>query len=322
MLNWCYKDFGIIRIPNLRGRESYGIECAHCGETLSISRVEVEADGYNCLECDAANPIPISVAAKYRDIRAREERRIRNKEEERQEKERRLAASKAERDERQKEIKEESQKKLQQEPEEQSHRRVKMRWMKCPRCSRDHFVSEDLTSWGGSIEDLRRSQSNEQSCTACGWGFEIDLDPVAEASAGGSVNDETVGTIPLIGGIIAYLILLSVVVVLILRWERPSAERPVYTPSAPVRPQRRHDDPGGAWYTCRSYIERRSTSPSTIIWPWITSVNIRNRGGGRYSVKGYFDSQNTFGAMVRLHFVAEEEYSDGGGWRVRSLNLQ
>jgi uncharacterized protein YbaR (Trm112 family) len=67
--------------------DSYRVQCTRCGESLDISREEVEAGLYTCPACGAQSPIPDGVLVQYRANRLREEARNDEQDRKRQEQE-------------------------------------------------------------------------------------------------------------------------------------------------------------------------------------------------------------------------------------------
>ncbi len=61
-------------------------------------------------------------------------------------------------------------------------------------------------------------------------------------------------------------------------------------------------------------------APSTARFPWPSEHDVRELGGGRYSVSSYVDSQNVFGAMVRTHYTAIVQDVGDGKWRLENLD--
>jgi hypothetical protein len=77
-----------------------------------------------------------------------------------------------------------------------------------------------------------------------------------------------------------------------------------------------------AWAITKQFVEKRLKSPSSADWGW-QSYNkcVSHLGNGRYQVKAWVDSQNSFGAKVRTHFVAIVSWRSGDSWMLESLNI-
>jgi len=100
-----------------------------------------------------------------------------------------------------------------------------------------------------------------------------------------------------------------------------SGSRRSTSTSSYTMPKPKHDA-ASAWVMCQSFVEDRLKAPRTAKWPWGYTDYVTDLGGGRYRIKAYVDSQNSFGAMLRTHFTAEVEWTGGDNWRLNSLNVQ
>lgn len=67
-----------------------------------------------------------------------------------------------------------------------------------------------------------------------------------------------------------------------------------------------------AWHMSKRFAERELKAPTTAKWPshLDPEVSVEKLGGRRYLVRGYVDSQNSFGAMIRTRFSVEMQYHD------------
>jgi len=67
----------------------------------------------------------------------------------------------------------------------------------------------------------------------------------------------------------------------------------------------------GAWIDCRSFVTKNLKAPSTAEFPLSNAdgVRITRLASGRWSVVGFVDAQNGFGAMLRHDFTCEMTYS-------------
>ena len=82
------------------------------------------------------------------------------------------------------------------------------------------------------------------------------------------------------------------------------------------------NDEIAAWTMCELAVKDKLKSPSSASFPWAGAKDFtESLGEGRYRVRAYVDSQNTFGAMVRSQFVCEVEHS-GGEYRVTRLEVR
>lgn len=86
-----------------------------------------------------------------------------------------------------------------------------------------------------------------------------------------------------------------------------------------------YSDKIGAMTTAQEIIKRELKSPSTADFPWsIDEYVITNLGGNRWTVSGYVDAQNGFGAMIRSDWnvtFAERESGSKTHVAVESLSI-
>ena len=62
----------------------------------------------------------------------------------------------------------------------------------------------------------------------------------------------------------------------------------------------------GAYTAAKMYVKERLRSPATADFPWRRAEDVATfLGDDTYKVVSYVDSQNGFGAVVRMYFVAE-----------------
>lgn len=76
--------------------------------------------------------------------------------------------------------------------------------------------------------------------------------------------------------------------------------------SAPRAP-----DKISAWIDCRSFVEQNLKSPASAEFPISNDpgVTIAKLGNGRWSVLGFVDAENAFGAKLRQDFGCQISYS-------------
>jgi hypothetical protein len=76
----------------------------------------------------------------------------------------------------------------------------------------------------------------------------------------------------------------------------------------------------GAWIAAQRFVKDHLKSPSTASFGGAFSEYqdpdkcVRSLGGGLYRVNGWVDSQNSFGATVRVHFTLKVQDKGGGRW--------
>ncbi len=78
----------------------------------------------------------------------------------------------------------------------------------------------------------------------------------------------------------------------------------------------------GAHMMAEKFVKAQLKAPGTAKWPWSVhsdGVSVDHLEGGLYRVQSWVDSQNSFGAMLRTHYVAEVRTSDGKSWKLVSL---
>lgn len=78
-----------------------------------------------------------------------------------------------------------------------------------------------------------------------------------------------------------------------------------------------------AWSMAEQFITDRLKSPSTADFGSVSggtyqdpTTCVTKLDGGDYLVRGWVDSQNAFGATVRVNFVAKLREQAGGKWRL------
>lgn len=80
------------------------------------------------------------------------------------------------------------------------------------------------------------------------------------------------------------------------------------------------NDESMAWIMTQDFVEKRLKSPSSAEFPWSSDVDI-TRSGNSYTIDGYVDAQNTYGADIRENFVAKVRYDGEGKWSLISLEF-
>ncbi len=80
-----------------------------------------------------------------------------------------------------------------------------------------------------------------------------------------------------------------------------------------------------AYIMARDFVKPHLKAPSTAKWPGFTESvrHTRPLGNDRYRVSSWVDSQNSFGAMLRMRYVAVVFNTDGEGtnWSLESLDF-
>lgn len=80
-----------------------------------------------------------------------------------------------------------------------------------------------------------------------------------------------------------------------------------------------------AWVMAQDFVKQNLKSPSTASFGSLFSDyqspddTVSVLGNGKYRVRGWVDSQNSFGAMLRTRFTCDLEYLGNDRWRCPSL---
>ena len=68
------------------------------------------------------------------------------------------------------------------------------------------------------------------------------------------------------------------------------------------------------------FVEQQLKAPGTAKFQLCKDATIR-RSGDQFTVRSYVDSQNSFGAMLRMDYVAVVEWTGGDNWRLVDLAI-
>lgn len=87
------------------------------------------------------------------------------------------------------------------------------------------------------------------------------------------------------------------------------------------------DNGGGsfnAYLMCQQKIEERLVSPATAEFPPMSDISVLpvKDTKATYLARGYVDSQNGFGALIRTHYVCEVSYGGNNRWRLDYLEFE
>jgi hypothetical protein len=79
----------------------------------------------------------------------------------------------------------------------------------------------------------------------------------------------------------------------------------------------------GAYDVCQKFVTDRLRAPGSARFPSITADGVQSTdlGDGRYSVRAYVDSQNGFGALLRMTFACEVNWQSGQSYKLVDLQL-
>lgn len=78
---------------------------------------------------------------------------------------------------------------------------------------------------------------------------------------------------------------------------------------------------GEAWVMAQQFVKDKLKSPGTADFGWLQTSEdtVQDLGGGKYRIRGWVDSQNTFGATVRTRFVCELKHAGGDRWELEGI---
>lgn len=71
----------------------------------------------------------------------------------------------------------------------------------------------------------------------------------------------------------------------------------------------------GAWVVCQQQMDKQLKAPATAEYPSSREVRI-SKSGSTYTIRGWVDSQNSFGALVRTDFICTAISTGGDNYRV------
>lgn len=70
----------------------------------------------------------------------------------------------------------------------------------------------------------------------------------------------------------------------------------------------------------KEMVKAELKAPSTASFPWDSSAYTITKSGNQYTVKGYVDAQNSFGAKIRSKFEACFTYEmEGAKYRIHKV---
>jgi Zn finger protein HypA/HybF involved in hydrogenase expression len=167
----------------LFGKESYYVECAHCDESLAITREEVEAGRYTCPVCNGASSVPDHIRAEHKKKREQEELRRQEKERKKKEREARRAQHKSEAQQERAARERARQEQLERIRQKQASRNASLHAGQCPDCGGELQVLEKGYDSGtglaccclagplGLLGGLLGSGEKTRVCKGCGREF-------------------------------------------------------------------------------------------------------------------------------------------------------
>ena len=79
-----------------------------------------------------------------------------------------------------------------------------------------------------------------------------------------------------------------------------------------------------AYIMMEDFVKGRLKSPSSAKFPGVfdgRQNHVKYLGNQKYRIVSYVDAQNSFGAMIRMHFTGEIEQVSEDKWRLISLDV-
>jgi len=76
-----------------------------------------------------------------------------------------------------------------------------------------------------------------------------------------------------------------------------------------------------AYFMSQVFVEKRLKAPSTADFPRYQENMVNKTVKDTYVVSSYVDAENSFGAQMRTHYVAELEYVGDDEWSAISVEL-
>jgi hypothetical protein len=96
---------------------------------------------------------------------------------------------------------------------------------------------------------------------------------------------------------------------------------PDATPDRAAVPAPEHDAME-ADTVCRQFVSKRLLAPASAEFASGSDRTVTHQGDGRYRVVAYVDSQNRFGAMLRMPYTCDVTWQSGDMWTLNALDIQ
>lgn len=80
-------------------------------------------------------------------------------------------------------------------------------------------------------------------------------------------------------------------------------------------------DKYGAYSASVEFVSRQLKSPASAEFSGINETEITETGNCAFTVKGFVDAQNSFGAKIRTTYQVRAIFS-GNSWSLQSINIQ
>ena len=91
--------------------------------------------------------------------------------------------------------------------------------------------------------------------------------------------------------------------------------------SEPPDAWKNRDNTITAYFMMQEFVKKNLKSPSTAQFPDYKEITI-NKNNFVYSVSGYVDAQNSFGAIMRTYYSGKIEQVSKDNWRGVDLNFK
>jgi hypothetical protein len=80
-------------------------------------------------------------------------------------------------------------------------------------------------------------------------------------------------------------------------------------------------DERDAFFMSHKFVKKELVAPSSAKFPWFDKSMVRQVNEDTWVINSYVDSQNRFGAMLRIDYVAKIQYLGNDMWRCLDLYL-
>ena len=85
--------------------------------------------------------------------------------------------------------------------------------------------------------------------------------------------------------------------------------------------RKRLGDSAAAFIECKDFVKARLKAPSTAKFPWF-EYDATADDNGNWLVKSHVDSQNSFGAMLRMQYLCTVRHLGDNRWKLISLDTK
>lgn len=76
-----------------------------------------------------------------------------------------------------------------------------------------------------------------------------------------------------------------------------------------------------AYAMAQQFVEQKLKSPATAKYPLTANECTIRIEGQKYQIDAYVDSQNSYGALIRVNFIAVVEQYEKGKWKLVDLQI-